>query len=133
MYSIDAVDCGQRTQKEKKKKNGVIRVLTLLLATRRANRSVCVGHVTSRPTVSQLEYHRGFLSELFKILVAVVLRTGFLSMPLIILRVCHFALLGCERVGAWAAFLKMTLTLTLRLGWSDEKQNLRYLMMLMMT
>jgi hypothetical protein len=93
VYSIDAVDCGQRTQK-KKKKNGVIRVLALLLATRPTTKSACVGHVTSRPTVSQSEYHRRFLSGLFKILVAVVLRMDFLSMPLIILRVCHFALLG---------------------------------------
>ena len=42
------------------------RVLALLLSTRRAPRSACVGHVTSRPTVSQSECHRGFLSGLFK-------------------------------------------------------------------
>jgi hypothetical protein len=61
------------------------RVLALLLATRLTTRLACVGHVASRPTVSQSEYHRGFLSGLLKILVAVVLRTDFLSMHLIIL------------------------------------------------
>jgi hypothetical protein len=113
-------------EEEEEEEEWRVQVLTLLLATRRAYRSACVGHV------SQSEYHRGFLKWALLEISCRGIRMDFLSMPLIILGVCHFALLGCERVGAWAAFLKMTLTLTLRLGWSDEKQNLRYLMMLMM-